>query len=224
MTLAAGVWEPVDTTIFQDEHTSTPHGVTGEGLVRAELEARLRLKPGRTDEQVNAVLARYDAAATRSKVANPRLRAGLLMLTGTSAEYEIDFVLADTNRRGVPFEPVLVKPLADLGAFAAVSYHPLVGKLQMWFDPIVVADLLEAIALVFAHEALHSSLGGGSGSEEALAMAVEEIRLWQEFLLVDPSSRWTLPNSHASTTRSRWRYAPPAATAFPALVCCRVRV
>ena len=184
--LAGIVWEPAERELFGEEGVEKPNRAKAEGDVRQELESRLRIRPGITDEQVGRVLARYDADATKKRARDHRVRAGLLMLTGTSAEYAIDFVLAETNRRGVPFEPIEVRPIADLGAFAAVSYHPLVGRLRMFIDTELAADTLENIATAIAHEALHSGLGGGSASEETLAMAADT-RVYEEFLLFDPA-------------------------------------
>jgi hypothetical protein len=184
--LTGTVWEPTDPALFSNEGTRPPKGVREDAGVRAELEARLRIRPGITDEAVSAVLARYESEPARKKVPDHRLRAGLMLLTGTSAAYAIDFILADTNRRGVPFEPLRVEPVGLLGAFAAVFYHPLDGRLRMMVDTEVAADALEFIAVVLAHEALHSGLGGGSATEETLAMAADT-RVYQEFLLWDPA-------------------------------------
>jgi hypothetical protein len=182
--LAGVVWDPTDRALFSFENTRAPTGATAEALVRQELEQRLRIRPGIAEEQVTSVLAMYDGDKAKKKVPDHRLRAGLLLLTGTSAEYAVEFILADSNRRGVPFEPVAVKDLE--GAFAAVYYHPLEGKLKMFVDRQVAADSLEAIAVALAHEAVHSDLGGGSVTEELLAMACDT-RVYQEFLLWDPT-------------------------------------
>ena len=182
--LAGVVWDPIDRDLFSFEGTRAPKGGTAEAQVRQELEQRLRIRPGIAEEQVAGVLATYDGDNAKKKVPDHRLRAGLLLLTGTSAEYAVEFILADSNRRGVPFEPVAVKDLP--GAFAAVYYHPLEGKLKLFVDREVAADSLEAIAVALAHEAVHSDLGGGSVTEELLAMA-SDTRVYQEFLLWDPT-------------------------------------
>jgi hypothetical protein len=66
----------------------------------------------------------------------------------------------------------------------------------MFVDDDMALDDLEAIATVLAHEAVHSDLGGGSLTEETLAMA-SSTRVYQEFLLTDP----TLALSPSSFTR-----------------------
>jgi hypothetical protein len=182
--LASVVWEPTDRTLFSDEGIQTPKGAVAEAAVRAELEERLRRRGVFTDEQVEGVLRQFDSEQAKRKVPHARVRAGLLMLWGTSAEYAIEFILADSNRRGVPFEPIEVERLR--GAYAAVYYHPLDGHLQMVVDREMALDSLEAIALVLAHEAVHSDLGGGSVTEEVLAMAANT-RVYEEFLLSDPT-------------------------------------
>jgi len=138
-----------------------------------------------TDERVQHVLAQYDGDVAKRKVPHPRVRAGLLLLTGTTAEYAIQYIFADTNRKGVPFAPVEVRPIAEFGAFAAVFYEPGTRTLRMFVDTDMAADALENIAVVLAHEALHSSLGGGSATEETLAMALNT-RVYEEFLVWDP--------------------------------------
>jgi hypothetical protein len=218
--MARVVWDPTDRSLFSYEGTQKPRGATDERSVRAELEGRLRIRPGISDEQVNAVLARFDDGAAKAKVADHRLRAGLMLLTGTSAEYAIDFILADTNRRGVPFEPIKVESLSDIGAFAAVGYHPLGGKLRMYFDPVVVADTLENIAVVFSHETLHSSLGGGSGTEETLAMAsdtrvYEELLLWDPALALNPTNLTREENQLLLAIRNSGRWGFPRAGLMP---------
>jgi hypothetical protein len=183
--LAAVMWVPTDPSLFLPDGVERPRGAKGEAQVRQELEARLRLRPGIAEETVAAVLAQYDDATLKRKAPDHRVRAGLLMLTGTSGEPAIPFFLADTNRRGVPFEPIQVRSLREYGAFAAVFYHPL-GKLQLYIDTDVAAESLEHIAVVLAHEMVHSSLGGGSAIEETLAMAADT-RVYEEFLLWDPT-------------------------------------
>lgn len=117
------------------------------------------------------------------------------MLWGTSAEFAIEFILSDSNRRGVPFEPLGVEELK--GAGAAVFYHPLDGRLRLFVDRDVSQGSLEMIAVVLAHEAVHSDLAGGSVTEEVLAMA-SDARVYQEFLLTDAS----LAYAPASITRA----------------------
>ena len=218
--LAGVVWEPADRTLFTDEGLRQPRGATAEAAVRQELEARLRIRPGITDAQVAAVLAQYDGEPAKKQAPDHRVRAGLLLLTGTSAEYAIEFVLADTNRRGVPFEPIRVQSLAGIGAFAAVFYHPLEGKLRMTVDRELALDSLDAIAVVLAHETLHSDLGGGSATEETLAMAADT-RVYQELLLFDPALA-SIPspliraqNRLALALRNSGRFAFPRGGVLP---------
>jgi hypothetical protein len=140
-----------------------------------------------TDDRVAEVLANYDGDALKKKISDNRVRAGLLMLTGTSAEYAVDFITSDHVRTGVPFEPIQVAPLMqEVGAFAAVFYHPLDPHLRMIVDSETEQESQEAIAPVLSHETLHSSLGGGSGTEETLAMALNT-RVYEELLLWNPS-------------------------------------
>ena len=218
--LAGVVWEPTDRALFAEEGTQKAKGQKGEGPVRAELEARLRIRPGIADEQVAAVLARYDEWHMKVRVPDNRVRAGLLLLTGTSAEYAIEFVKQETNRRGVPFQPVQVESLAKYGAFGAVFYNPLTGVLRMVIDSDVAADSLEQIAIVLAHETLHSSLAGDSASEETLAMA-SDTRIYQEFLLWDPALAQVpteltrVANRLTLALRNSGRYGFPYAGVLP---------
>ena len=182
--LANIVWDPTDKSLFSHDGTRGARGTTAEAAVRQELEARLRLRNVFTDEQIAGVLAQFDSDSAKKKIPHARVRAGLLTLWGTSAEYAIEFILADTNRRGVPFEPIAIEDLD--GAGAAVFYHPLEGKLRMYVDRDVAQDSLEGIGVVLAHEAVHSDLGGGSVAEEVLAMA-SDTRVYQEFLIWDPA-------------------------------------
>ncbi len=218
--LAGVVWEPSDRSLFSDDGLQVPHGSQDEAAVRRELEGRLRVRPSITDEQVGAVLAKYDDAAVKKKVPNNRVRAGLLLLTGTSAANAIDFILSDTNRRGVPFEPIAVDDIAWLGAFAAVFYHPLIGRLQMVVDTELAADTLDNIAVVLSHETLHSNLAGGSASEETLAMAVNT-RVYEELLLFDPTIAQTPTpftreaNELLLALRNSGRFGYPSAGILP---------
>lgn len=220
VTLAGTVWDPRDRSLFGYEGLQPPHHATDEAGVRRELEDRLRIRPAMTDAQVAAVLGRYDSDAVKLKAPNPRVRAGLLLLTDTSAAYAIDFILADTNRRGVPFEPLQVRDIAALGAAAAVFWQPLIGRLQMVIDTATAADSLEVVAAVVAHEAVHSSLGGGSATEETLAMTISS-RVYEEFLLFDPSiARAPTPltrqiNGMVLALRNSGRYGYPHAGILP---------
>lgn len=183
--LAAVNWQPEDKEFYSLKGLQKAQGSHDEVQVRAELEGRLRIRPGITDEQVAAILARYDSDQLKKKAPDPRIRAGLVILTGTSGEPAIAFIESDTNRRGVPFEPIKIQSLKEYGAFAAVFYHPYIGKLQMMVDTDMANESLEHIGVVLTHEVLHSSLGGGSASEETLAMA-SDTRVYEEFLLWDP--------------------------------------
>jgi len=53
-------------------------------------------------------------------------------------------------------------------------------------DADVSRGALEMIGVVLAHEAVHSNLGGGSVTEEVLAMA-SDTRVYQELLTTDPA-------------------------------------
>lgn len=196
--LAGVIWEPADRTLFSEEGLKKPRGQKAEGPVRQELEARLRIRPGTSDEQVHHVLAQYDGEPLKKKVPDHRLRAGLLLLTSTSAEFAIPFILSDTNRWGVPFEPLRVEPIGNFGAFAAVFFDVARGRLHMIVDTDMAADSLENIAVVLAHETLHSSLAGGSASQETLAMAANT-RVYEELLLFDP----TIAQSPTAFTRQQ---------------------
>lgn len=218
--LANTLWEPTDRSLFSEDGLTTPKGATAEAAVRTELEGRLRLRPGITDDQVATVLRRFDSEPARKKAPHARVRAGLMLPTGTTGEYAIDFLLADTNRRGVPFEPIKVEDLSDVGAFAAVSYHPLDGRLKMYVDQAVAADSLELTAVALAHEAVHSDLGGGSVTEEILAIA-SDTRVYQELLNFEPAIA-LIPtditrasNSHVLALRNSGRWAYPRAGVLP---------
>lgn len=184
--LAGVMWEPSDRTLFAYEGTEKPKGVKAEGPVRAELEARLRIRPGITDEQVAAVLQQYDGDQLKKKVPDHRVRAGLLMLTGTSAGAAIGYIAADKVRSEAPFQPLKTESLQKYGAFAVVMYNPFTAIMQMMIDTDLAADSLENIAVVLSHETLHSSLGGGSATEETLAMT-SNTRVYEELLLFDPT-------------------------------------
>ncbi len=185
LSLAGVRWEPAEERLYSPDGTVAPKGSHDDGAVRAELEQHLRLRPGITDAQVQDVLARYDGDAARRKLPDPRLRAGLLLLTDTSAEAAVNYLLSDTNRVGVPFAPVEVRPIADLGVFAAVFYDLAARRLRMVVDTGMASDSLENIAVMLSHETLHSSLGAPSAAQETLAMAMET-RIYEEFLLWDP--------------------------------------
>jgi hypothetical protein len=197
--LAGVVWEPTDPTLFSSEGVIAPRGAKGEMEVRRELEARLRLRPVMTDKEVARILARYDGDVLKRKVPDHRLRAGLLMLTGTTAEFAIEFITSDTNRHNAPFAPIDVDSyVGELGAFALVYYGWDDGRLHMVFDPETAAESLEIIAIVFAHETVHSSLGEASGVQETLAMAMNT-RVYQEFLTWNPA----LARSPTALTRQQ---------------------
>lgn len=184
--LAGVVWEPQDKAMFQFEGLKPAKQPRDEKSVRKELETRLRVRPGMDDEQVAKILEKFDSAAAKQKVPDHRLRGGLMLLHGTSAEYAVEYILTGINRRGVPFEPIQIENLKRYGAFAAVFYDHFGGKLYMAFDTDMAQDTLDMIAVVLAHEAMHSSLGGGSATEEVLAMA-SDTRVYEELLLFDPS-------------------------------------
>lgn len=184
--LAVVSWAPANPALFRAEGTVPPSGATDEPAVRAELEGRLRLRPGADATGVGRILARFDNDEVRQRIPDHRVRAGLLLLTGTSGEPAVDFILASANRRNVPFQPLQVKDLSMHGAFAAVFYQPFTGKLQMVIDDAMALETLDNIAVVLAHEALHSSLGGGSATEETLAMAAST-RVYEELILFDPA-------------------------------------
>lgn len=218
VTLASTVWDVGDKTLVSADGIQRPRGTTAEAAVRAELEDRLWQRGIFSGEQIAGVLQQYDSDRAKTKIPYARVRAGLLMLWGTSAEFAIEFILSDSNRRGVPFEPVEIEDLD--GAYAAVFYHPLDGHLRMFVDDDMALDGLEAIATVLAHEAVHSDLGGGSLTEETLAMA-SSTRVYQEFLLTDPTlalapSSFTRDvNQLVLAMRNSGRYGFPRAGILP---------
>ncbi len=218
--LSAVVWEPSDPSLFSLDGIRKPRGEKAEAPVRGELESSLRARPRASDALVHEMLARYDSEAAKRKIPDHRVRAGLLTLTGTTAEPAINFILSDTNRRGVPFEAIEVVPLAAYGALAAVQYHPLIGKLRMMIDTDVAADALENIGIELAHEAVHSSLASGSATEETLAKAVQA-RVYQEFLQWNPGLA-SLPSAGSRTRnvetlalRNSGRFGFPNAGVLP---------
>jgi hypothetical protein len=184
--LADVVWEPQDKSLFQFEGLKPAKHPRDEKSARKELEARLRIRPGMDDEQVGKILEKFDSDEAKKKVPDHRIRGGLMLLHGTSAEYAVEYILSGINRRGVPFEPIRVENLKMYGAFAAVFYDHFGGKLYMAFDTDMAQDTLDMIAVVLAHETIHSSLGGGSATEEVLAMA-SDTRVYEEMLLFDPA-------------------------------------
>ena len=218
--LAGVIWEPEERELFNTKNLQKPRNDQREAPVRAELEARFRLRPGMTDDQVAAVLGQYDGADLKRKVPDHRLRAGLLMLKGTSADAAIDFIASDTNRRNVPFEPLQVKSLSEYGAFAAVFYHPVTGKMTMIVDEDMAKESLENIAVVISHETLHSGLGGGSATEETIAMAsntrvYQELMLWDPAIVRSPTPFTRQSNQLVLAIRNSGRYNYPYAGILP---------
>lgn len=220
--LADVVWEPTVRSLFQVvDLPSLPEQPTSEDEVRRELELRLRLRPGIQDKDVALVLARYDDAATQQRVPHHRVRAGLLLLTGTSGQDAIDALLAPTTRDGLAIQPVQVVPLVRThGVFSYVQSRPLSGTLTIVVDSEIAGGPLEAIAVVLAHEAVHVGLEAGSAAEETLAMALDT-RVYEELLLWDPSlARVPAPlirqqNRLLLALRNSGRYGYPRAGILP---------
>ncbi len=220
--LAGVVWQPTDPSLFQIEGLpSVAAPATSEEDVRQELMERLRVRAGLRDEDIGRVLARYDDAEARRRVPYHRVRAGLLLLTGTSGEDAIDVLLAPSTRDGLAIQPVQVAVLSRThGLFAYVQPRPLSGTLVIAVDREVADGPLEGIALVLAHEAVHVGLGGGSATEETLAMALDT-RVYEELLLWDPAlARVSTPlfrqqNRLLLTLRNSGRYGYPRAGILP---------
>lgn len=221
VSLADVRWEPADPVLFSDEGLVAPKPATKDADVRRELETRPRLRPSITDKEVARVLALYDDEALRRKASDHRVRAGLLMLTGTTAEFAIQFIMADSNRRNAPFAPIAVDRTASmLGAFAYVYYDLGDGRLHMVLDPDMAAESLENIAIVLAHETLHSSLGEGSATQETLAMALdtrvyEESLLWDSALARAPTPFTRQQNVLVLAMRNSGRFGFPRAGLLP---------
>lgn len=220
--LAGVVWQPTDRSLFQLEESAVlPPAATSESDVRRELAARLRIRAGIRDEEIAHVLARYDDPDARRRVPNHRVRAALLLLTGTSGQDAIDVLLAPTTRDGLVIEPVQVTPLnRTLGLFAYVQPRPLSGTLVLVVDREVVEGPLEGIAVVLAHEAVHVGLGAGSAAEETLAMALdtrvyEELLLWDPALARVPSPLFRQQNRLLLALRNSGRYGYPRAGLLP---------
>jgi hypothetical protein len=220
--LAGVVWQPTDRSLFQTEGlppVAAP--ATAEEDVRQELVERLRVRAGLRDEEIGRVLARYDDPDARQRVPNHRVRAGLLLLTGTSGQDAVDVLLAPTTRDGLAIQPVRVAPLSRTrGLFAYVQSRPLSGTLVIVVDSAVADGPLEGIAVVLAHEAVHVGFGEGSAAEETLAMALNT-RVYEELLLWDPSlAYWPSPlirqqNRLVLALRNSGRFDYPRAGLLP---------
>jgi hypothetical protein len=220
--LAGVMWQPTDRSLFQlDEPATVPPAATSEPDVQQELAERLRRRAGIRDEEIAHVLARYDDPEARRRVPNHRVRAGLLLLTGTSGQDAIDVLLAPTTRDGLVIQPLQVAPISRTrGLFAYVLPRPLSGTLVVVVDREVADGPLEGIAMVLAHEAVHVGLGAGSVAEETLAMALST-RVYEELLLGDPAlARVPLPlfrqqNRLLLALRNSGRYGYPRAGLLP---------
>lgn len=220
--LAGVVWQPTDRSLFQIEGSpSVAVSVTSEEEVRQELVERLRVRAGLREEDIARALARYDDQDARQRVPNHRVRAGLLLLTGTSAQDAVDVLLASTTRDGLAIQPVQVAPLSRTrGLFAYVQPRPLSGTLVIAVDSEVADGPLEGIAVVLAHEAVHVGFGKGSVVEETLAMALntrvyEELLLWDPSLAYLPSPLIRQQNRLVLALRNSGRFGYPRAGLLP---------
>lgn len=136
-----------------------------------------------TSKERTQRLAQFDAASTKAIVPDPKLRAGLFSLAGTSSSGAIDAVLTNKNQSGKPYSSIKYDP-AFTASFAAAAGNAD-GTRILKVNNTVKGEPIEAIGALFAHEVMHQDNINGQ-QEEVIAESARAVA-WSEMLLLNPA-------------------------------------
>lgn len=148
--------------------------------MRNKLKSLLEKRFGVGSTQVSEGLATYDAAATKSIVPSPRLRATLVSLKGTVGEPAINGALDGTYGKiyfGTP--PCPCDPVEQVFLPSGST------KLEIVFNKKYQYEDFRLLAPDMAHTVLHRDLLGGK--KEGAVLASIQSLVYAQFVLQTPS-------------------------------------
>lgn len=157
-----------------------------ETTMKNDLQAFLQKKKNAgkiTSSQMTDAMNKFSAASTKAIVPDPKVRAALFSLVGTSESGAIDAILTSSNQSGKPFKNVDFNS-AVTGSYASSTGNPD-GTRSLKLSPSIKGESFQAIGSIIAHEALHQDNVNGQ-NEEVLADTARTTA-WAENLLIDPS-------------------------------------
>lgn len=151
--------------------------------MREALEEHLRQR-GSNEETTARAVGAFDSVPT-DIVPSPKLRAALASLTGTFAEPAIDHLLTGENCTGQPSERIAFQEPPEFpGILARVTYSEA-GARIVSVNPDLEGELLQLLAPILLHEAIHCDREGAA-DEEVAATAFDTYY----YLLVVASEPW----------------------------------
>lgn len=128
-------------------------------------------------------LNQFKSPQAKGIMPDPKLRAGLFSLAGTSASAAIDSVLTSNNQSGKPYASITFDQNAPSG-FVGARGNSL-GQREIVYSSSYKGEPIEAIGAIMAHEVMHQDNVNGQ-QEEVLAETARAI-VWSEQLILNPS-------------------------------------
>jgi hypothetical protein len=128
-------------------------------------------------------LQQFNSPQAKAIMPDPKLRAGLFSLAGTSASAAIDSVLTSNNQSGKPYASINYDPATPQGFMGATADTQ--GNRIIKVSNSYKGEPIEAIGAIFAHEVMHQDNVNGQ-QEEVLAQTARAM-VWSEQLLLTPS-------------------------------------
>lgn len=165
---------------------NAPVQAYSEAQIKSELQVFLQKKinAGKLSvAEATSTFALFSSAQTKAIIPDPKIRAGLLSLAGTSASGAINTILTSANQSGKPYAKVDFDA-SFTGAFAAASGNAN-GTRVIKITPGMKGESFQAIGSLLAHEAIHQDNVNGQ-NEEVLAETARTVS-WAENVLIDPT-------------------------------------
>ncbi len=139
-------------------------------------------------------LQQFNSPQAKAIMPDPKLRAGLFSLAGTSASAAIDSVLTSNNQSGKPYASINYDSTLSEGAMLAIANPD--GSRIIKVSSAFKGEPIEAIGANFAHEVMHQDNVNGQ-QEEVLADTAKAIA-WSEQLILNPG----LANKNTASVRA----------------------
>ncbi len=128
-------------------------------------------------------LQQFNSPQAKAIMPDPKLRAGLFSLAGTSASAAIDSVLTSNNQSGKPYASISYDSALTDGA--AVANGNSSGQRLIRMSNSYKGEPIEAVGAVLAHEVMHQD--NVNGQQEEVVANTARAMVWSEQLLLNPS-------------------------------------
>jgi hypothetical protein len=128
-------------------------------------------------------LNQFKSPQAKAIMPDPKLRAGLFSLAGTSASAAIDSVLTSNNQSGKQYASISYDSTLSEGAMISQGISD--GSRIIKVSPAFKGEPIEAIGANFAHEVMHQD--NVNGQQEEVLSETARAMVWSEQLIINPS-------------------------------------